>query len=120
MNSKVELMTTHFRQEKDRSSAGTETPVKTKNFIAGESFGDSESNQIDHRTQHYDAYRAGYDYAYDFFMPRIIELENQLRWYINRNVTNMFHDLGYDGADNARQRSTQRFWNEYHQERDAA
>jgi len=52
-------------------------------------------------------------------MPRIQELENLLRWYINRNVTNMFQDLGYDGADNARRRSTERFWNEY-QERDAA
>lgn len=107
-----------FRQEKDRSSAGTETPVKTKNFD-GESLGASESNQPDYRTQHYAAYRAGYDYAYNVFMPRILELENQLRWYINRNVTNMFHDLGFDGADNARRRSTQRFWNEY-READAA
>lgn len=113
-------MTTHFRQEKDRSSVGADSPVTTKKQIDGESLGTSECNQIDYRKQHYDAYRAGYDYAYEFFMPRIIELENQLRWYINRNVTNMFHDLGFDGADNARQRSTQRFWNEYQQERDAA
>lgn len=113
-------MATLNRQEKDRSSVGTETPVKTKNYIAGESLGASDSTDIDHRTQHYEAYRAGYDYAYDFFMPRIIELENQLRYYINRNVTNMFHDIGFDGADAARQRSTQRFWNEYHREADAA
>src|SRR5699024_509403 len=107
-----------FRQEKTGPTVGAEEPVKTKNFD-GESFGDSESNHIDYRKQHYAAYRAGYDYAYDFFMPRIQELENLLRWYINRNVTNMFQDLGYDGADNARRRSTERFWNEY-QERDAA
>jgi len=109
-----------YGKEKTGPTVGAEEPVKTKNYVAGESFGDSESNQIDHRAQHYDAYRAGYDYAYDFFMPRIIELENQLRWYINRNVTNMFHDIGYDGADAARQRSAQRFWNQYQQERDAA
>ena len=36
---------------------------------------------------------------------------------VQRSVANMFH--GWDGADNARRRSTQRFWNEY-QERDAA
>ena len=113
---------TTFRQEKDRSSVGADSPVTTKKQIDGESLGTSECNQIDYRTQHYDAYRAGYDYAYEFFMPRIIELENQLRYYINRNVTNMFQDLGYDGADNARQRSSQRFrnWYETNRERDAA
>ena len=108
-----------FRQEKDRSSVGADSPVKPKNNIDGESLGASDSTDIDHRTQHYDAYRAGYDYAYEFFMPRILELEDQLRYYINRNVTNMFQDIGYDGADAARRRSTQRFWSEY-QERDAA
>lgn len=112
-------MTANFRQEKDRSSVGADSPVKTKKHIDGELLGTSECTHIDYRTQHYAAYRAGYDYAYDFFMPRILELENQLRYYINRNVTNMFHDLGFDGADNARRRATQRFWNEY-QERDAA
>lgn len=107
-----------YGEEKTGPTVAAVEPAKTKNFD-GESFGDSESNHIDYRKQHYAAYRAGYDYAYDFFMPRIQELENLLRWYINRNVTNMFHDLGYDGADNARRRSTQRFWNEY-RERDAA
>lgn len=109
-----------YDKEKDRSSMGVDQPVKTKNYIAGESLGTSECTHIDYRKQHYAAYRAGYDYAYEFFMPRIQELENLLRYYINRNVTNMFQDLGYDGADNARRRSTQRFWNEYQQERDAA
>ena len=108
-----------YGKEKDRSSVGADSPVTTKKQIDGESLGTSECNQIDYRTQHYDAYRAGYDYAYDFFMPRLLELENQLRYYINRNVTNIFQDLGYDGAEAARQRSTQNFWNEY-QERDAA
>lgn len=111
---------TIFRQQKTGPTVGAVEPVKTKNYIAGESLGVSDSTDIDHRTQHYAAYRAGYDYAYDFFMPRILELEDQLRWYINRNVTNMFQDIGFDGADNARRRSTQRFWNERHQERDAA
>ena len=37
---------------------------------------------------------------------------------VQRSVANMFH--GWDGADAARQRSTQRFWSEYNQERDAA
>ena len=112
-------MTATFRQQKTGPTVGAVEPAKTKKQLDGESLGTSECSHIDYRKQHYAAYRAGYDYAYDFFMPRIIELENQLRWYINRNVTNMFQDLGFDGAEAARQRSTQRFWNEY-QERDAA
>ena len=109
-----------YGEEKTGPTVAAEEPVKTKKQFDGELLGTSECTHIDYRKQHYAAYRAGYDYAYDFFMPRIIELENLLRYYINRNVTNMFHDIGYDGADNARQRSTQRFWNEYQQERDAA
>ena len=110
-----------YGKEKDRSSVGADSPVETKNFIDDDGLlGTSECTQIDYRKQHYAAYRAGYDYAYEFFMPRILELENLLRYYINRNVTNMVHDIGYDGADAARRRSTQRYWNEYQRERDAA
>lgn len=110
---------TAFRQEKDRPSVGANEPVKPHNNIAGE-MGYLDRSVQDRLDQDAIMYRAGYDYAYDFFMPRILELENLLRYYINRNVTNMFQDLGYDGADNARRRSTQRFWNEYHREADAA
>ena len=53
-------------------------------------------------------------------MPRILELENLLRWYIKQNVAQMFQDIGYDGAEASRKRSTQQFWSEYQQERDAA
>ena len=110
-----------FRQEKDRSSVGADSPVKPKNNIDGESLGASDSTEIDHRTQHYDAYRAGYDYAYEFFMPRILELEDQLRYYIKHSVAQMFQDIGFDGADNARKRSAQQFrqWYE-NREADAA
>src|SRR5699024_2978752 len=111
-----------FRQEKDRSSVGADSPVKPKNNIDGESLGASDSTDIDHRTQHYDAYRAGYDYAYDIFMPRIQELENQLRFFTKHSVAQKFQATGFDGADSARKRSAQQFrhWYENHQERDAA
>jgi len=42
------------RQEKDRSSVGADSPVKTKKQIDGELLGTYESNQPDYRKQHYD------------------------------------------------------------------
>lgn len=108
-----------YGTKKDRPSMGVDEPVETKKQIDGELLGYHDSSQIDYQSQHYAAFRAGYDYAYDFFMPRVMELEDSLRWYINRNVTNIFQDIGFDGAEAARQRSTQRFWDEY-QGRDAA
>lgn len=70
---------------------------------------------------HQDAvmFRAGYDDCYYRLMPRIMELECLLRYYIKRSVASMFTEIGFDGAEAARQRSTQRFWQEY-RERDAA
>ena len=110
-----------YGKEKDRLSMGVEEPAKTKNIDDGELLGTSECTHIDYRKQHYAAYRAGYDYAYDVFMPRILELEDQLRYYIKHSVAQMFQDIGFDGADNARKRSAQQFrqWYE-NREADAA
>lgn len=38
-------MTTHFRQEKDRSSVGADSPVDTKKQFDGESLGISDSTE---------------------------------------------------------------------------
>lgn len=112
-----------YDTEKDRSSMGVDDPVQTKKQIQdGESLGYGESNHIDYRRQYYAAYRAGYDYAYGVFMPRILDLEDQLRYFIKNSVAQMFHEIGYDGAASARERSAHRFrtWYESHRQRDAA
>src|SRR5699024_8173394 len=112
-----------FRQEKDRSSVGADSPVKTKNFIDDDGLlGYQESSVQDRLQQDAIMYRAGYDACYYMLMPRILELEDQLRYFIKHSVAQMFQDIGFDGADSARKRSAQQFrhWYENRQERDAA
>lgn len=115
---------TAFRQENDRPSMGVDEPAKAKNIVVGDELGYLDRSVRDRRDQDAIMYRAGYDYAYEIFMPRILELEDQLRYFIRHSVTQMFHDIGFDGADSARKRSAQRFrqwWHEnYREERDAA
>src|SRR5699024_2787335 len=110
-----------FRQEKDRSSVGADSPVKTKKQVDGGLLGYQESSVQDRLQQDAIMYRAGYDDCYHQLMPRIQELENQLRWYIKHSVTQMFQDIGFDGADSARRRSAEQFrqWYE-NREADAA
>lgn len=110
---------TRFRQEKDRPSAGTDEPVETKNLCSALSLGYSDRSVQDRLDQDTVMFRAGYRDCYQELMPRIQQLENSLRWYINRNVAGMFHSLGFDGAAAARERSEQRFWKQY-RERDVA
>src|SRR5699024_5749376 len=111
-----------FRQEKTGPTVGAVEPVETKNFTDDDGLlGYQESSVQDRLQQDAIMYRAGYDYAYTVFMPRIQELENQLRWYIKHSVTQMFQDIGFDGADSARRRSAEQFrqWYE-NREADAA
>lgn len=65
-------------------------------------------------------YRAGYNDAWNELAPRIAQLENALSWYVKRSVEDMFAGIGFDGSQNARHRSAQKFWNEYNQRCDAA
>ena len=114
---------TTFRQEKDRSSVGADSPVETKNFTDDDGLlGYQESSVQDRLQQDAVIFRAGYDDCYHQLMPRILELEDQLRYFIKQIVAQMFQDIGFDGADSARKRSAQQFrhWYENHREADAA
>lgn len=112
-----------FRQEKTGPTVGAVEPVETKNFTDDDGLlGYQESSVQDRLQQDAIMYRAGYDDCYYRLMPRILELEDQLRFFIKQSVAQMFQDIGFDGADSARRRSAQQFrhWYENHQERDAA
>lgn len=112
---------TSSMQEKDRPSAPTDVPVETKNVCSAMFLGYSDRSVQDRLDQDTVMYRAGYRDCYQELMPRIQQLENSLLWYINRNVTDMFQCIGFDGAEAAGERSTQNFWREYHRRgRDAA
>src|SRR5699024_564045 len=111
-----------FRQEKDRSVVGATEPAGTKNFTDDDGLlGYQESSVQDRLQQDAVMFRAGYDDCYYRLMPRILELEDQLRYYIKHSVAQMFQDIGFDGADSARKRSAQQFrqWYE-NREADAA
>ena len=115
-------MTQHFRPQKSRHVVGATEPAEPKTNFDGESLGFIQLTQIDRAQQDAVMYRAGYDEAFERFMPRILELEDQLRYYIKHSVAQMFGDLDFDGADSARRRSAERFrhWYENQRERDAA
>lgn len=108
-----------IRKEKDRPSVGADRPVEPQITSAEKNMGYLDTSLQDRLNQDAVMFRAGYDYAYDFLMPRIVGLEDLLRWYIKQSVTNIFDHVGFDGAEAARQRSTVRFWADYG-ERDAA
>ena len=112
-----------YGKEKTGPTVGAVEPVETKNFTDDDGLlGYQESSVQDRLQQDAIMYRAGYDDCYYRLMPRILELEDQLRYFIKHSVTQMFHDIGFDGADSARKRSAQHFRQRYEnqQERDAA
>jgi hypothetical protein len=112
-----------IRQEKDRPSMGVDEPVTTKNYVAGESFGISESTEeppqaplteVQKQWQLvHDAYHRGYSQG---LIEGLAQGPNHPA--VQQSVANFFGD--WQGAEAARQRSTQRFRNWYRKERDAA
>jgi len=108
-------MATLNRQEKDRSSVGADSPVKTKNFI-----------DDDGLLGYFDASPAGQQIQSDILMWQAgyqAGLQDGLAQgpahpAVQASVARIFGD--WQGAEAARQQSTQRFWNQCHQERDAA
>lgn len=105
-------------QEKSRSSAGTDEPAKAKNIVVGDELGYLDSSARDRLDQDLVMYNAGYSDCHRELAPRIVQLENALRWYVKKSVSNIFENIGFDGAEAARQRSAQRFWQ--HRKRGAA
>lgn len=103
-----------FRQEKDRSSAGTETPVKTKNFIddgglLGYLDGSPAGQQIQSDIL---LWQAGYEAGLQEGLA-----QGPAHPAVQASVARMFGD--WQGAEAARQQSTQRFRNWYRKERAA-
>lgn len=107
-------------KEKDRSSAPTDTSVQPKTSCVFGDFGYLDCSPEHRVNQDILLWNKGYEACYRELAPRIAALENSLRWYVSTSVENMFHGIGFDGAEAARHRSAQQFWNDYHQERDAA
>ena len=115
-------MATLNRQEKDRSSMGVDEPAKTKNIDDGELLGTSDSTeeipeapltevQKQWRLVH-DAYHLGYSHG---LKEGLAQGPNHPA--VQASVARMFGD--WQGAEAARQRSSQRFTNWYRKERAA-
>lgn len=91
--------------------------------ITGTTNEDYESNystkvQVQHDIQLYrTAYNAGHAAGYEQGLRDGLAY-GPTHPRVQQSVANFFG--GWDGADNARKRSTARFWNQYNQERDAA
>jgi hypothetical protein len=112
-----------YGKEKDRPSMGVDEPVKTKNCVAGESFGVSESNEepppapLNHIQNDWLMVRRAYEIGYSQGLHEGLA-QGPTHPAIQASVARMFGD--WQGAEAARQQSTQRFTNWYRKERDAA
>jgi hypothetical protein len=104
---------TVFRQEKDRSSVGADSPVKPKNNIDGESLGNSDYSAHMQVQQDIRLWQAGYEAGLQDGLA-----QGPAHPAVQASVARMFGD--WQGAEAARQQSTQRFRNWYRKERDAA
>jgi len=105
-------MTATFRQEKTGPTVGAVEPVETKKHIDGELLGTSDSSAHIQVQQDIALWQAGYQAGLQDGLA-----QGPAHPAVQQSVANFFGD--WQGAEAARQQSTQRFTNWYRKERAA-
>jgi hypothetical protein len=106
-------MTTTFGHKKDRPSVGADEPVQPKTHCVYGDFSYLDSSSHDRIQQDILLWRKGFEAGLREGLA-----QGPAHPAVQQSVANFFGD--WDGVEAARERSAQRFWNEYHQARDAA